>query len=147
MLNCDGFDHCGDNSDEFPTSCAKDLRDRRQWSKTPNFFFPKVETLSEFATSTLIFLLCSFGKFGYWGKFREGVLGLMGFIFAMVVLLYRINVKSRHQRQIQDHIETINAILEEGVGEVEEEIIIPDDPPDYEAPPDYEDVVKRNPKR
>ncbi|XP_008198359.3 uncharacterized protein Culd [Tribolium castaneum] len=128
LLNCDGFDHCGDNSDESSISCSKDPNDRRQWSQTPHFLFPKVSTLSDFATSTLVFLLCSFG--------------LMGFIFAMVVLLYRINIKSRHQRQIQDHIETINAILEEGVVEIEEEIIIPDDPPDYEAPPDYDQVVK-----
>lgn len=65
----------------------------------------------------------------------------------MIVLLYRVNIKTRQQRQIQDHIETINAILEENVGIVEEEIIIPDDPPDYEAPPDYEDVMKRLSKR
>ncbi|XP_044272200.1 uncharacterized protein LOC123016062 isoform X2 [Tribolium madens] len=124
LLNCDGFDHCGDNSDEFALRCAND---RRQGSQTPHFLFPKA-TLTTFATSTLAFLLCSFG--------------LVGFIFAMVVLLYRISIKSRHQRQIQDHIETINAILEEGVVEIEEEIIIPDDPPDYEPPPDYDEVIK-----
>jgi hypothetical protein len=64
----------------------------------------------------------------------------------MIVLLYKINIKTRQERQIQDHIETINAIIEEGVGDVEEEIIIPDDPPDYEAPPDYSDVVKMSSK-
>ncbi|XP_063931579.1 neuropilin and tolloid-like protein 1 isoform X1 [Zophobas morio] len=133
LLNCDGFDHCGDNSDEFTTSCSNDPRDRRQWSKTPHFLFPKIEAFSELATSTVVFLLCSFG--------------FIGFIFAMIVLLYRVNIKTRQQRQIQDHIETINAILEENVGIVEEEIIIPDDPPDYEAPPDYEDVMKRLSKR
>ncbi|XP_068897152.1 uncharacterized protein Culd, partial [Tenebrio molitor] len=132
LLKCDGFDHCGDNSDEYTITCSKDPRDRRQWSKTPHFYFPKVEGLSELTTTTLAFLLTSFG--------------LIGFIFAMIVLLYKINIKTRQERQIQDHIETINAIIEEGVGDVEEEIIIPDDPPDYEAPPDYSDVVKMSSK-
>ncbi|RZB39741.1 uncharacterized protein BDFB_009155, partial [Asbolus verrucosus] len=105
LLNCDGFDHCGDNSDEFSSTCSTDPRDRRHWSQIPNFLFPKVERLSDLTTST-------------------------------------INLKTQHQRQIQNHIETINSILEEGAGEMEEEIIIPDDPPDYDAPPDYDEVVK-----
>lgn len=29
----------------------------------------------------------------------------------MALLLYRVNSRARHQRQIQDHIETIHAIL------------------------------------
>lgn len=37
--------------------------------------------------------------------------GLIGIIFGMALILYRVNVKSRQQRQIQNHIETINAIL------------------------------------
>jgi hypothetical protein len=61
LLKCDGFDHCGDNSDEYSVTCSKDPRDRRQWSKTPHFYFPKVEGLSELTTTTLAFLLTSFG--------------------------------------------------------------------------------------
>lgn len=34
-------------------------------------------------------------------------------------------------------------VTEEGVGgDIEEEIIIPDEPPDYEPPPEYSDVFK-----
>lgn len=129
LLNCDGFDHCGDNSDEYAINCSQDPIDRRQWSKTPHFYFPKNSNFAEVTTSSLVFLLCSFT--------------LTGLAFASVIFLYRFNVKSRHHRNIQNHIETIHAILEEGAGEIEEEIIIPDDPPDYEAPPNYDDAIKK----
>lgn len=39
------------------------------------------------------------------------VVGLIGIIIAMTLLLYRVNMRTRHHRQIQDHIETIHAIL------------------------------------
>ncbi|VEN50263.1 unnamed protein product, partial [Callosobruchus maculatus] len=105
-----------------------DPKDHREYSKIPNFLFPKIEPYSDLTTATFVFLTCSFG--------------LIGVILAMALLLYRVNVRARHQRQIQDHIETIHAILEESVGDVEEEIIVPDDPPDYEPPPDYNELVK-----
>lgn len=34
------------------------------------------------------------------------------------------------------------SLLEEGARDVEEEIFTPDDPPDYEPPPEYNDVLK-----
>ncbi|XP_072381860.1 uncharacterized protein Culd [Diabrotica undecimpunctata] len=126
LLNCDGFDHCGDESDE--SNCFQDPKDHREFSKIPNFLFPKMEPYSDITTATFVFLTCSFG--------------LIGIILAMTLLLYRINMRAQHQRQIQDHIETIHAILEEGVGEVEEEIIVPDEPPDYEPPPEYNELLK-----
>ncbi|XP_050310422.1 uncharacterized protein LOC126746290 isoform X2 [Anthonomus grandis grandis] len=125
LLNCDGFDNCGDNSDE-PDECSQDPKDHREFSKVPNFLFPKTTPYADLTAATFIFLLCTF----------------VGIIFAMALLLYRVNVRARHQRQIQDHIDTIHAILEEGVSDMEEEIIIPDEPPDYEPPPEYSDVLR-----
>ncbi|XP_030768359.1 uncharacterized protein LOC115891900 [Sitophilus oryzae] len=127
LLNCDGFDHCGDNSDESP-DCSQDPRDHREYSKIPNFLFPKVESYGDLTTVTFIFFTCTFG--------------LIGVIFAMALVLYRLNTRARHQRCIEDHMETIHAILEEGMPDLEEEIHIHDEPPDYEPPPEYSDVFK-----
>lgn len=51
MLRCDGFDHCGDNSDE-PSSCYrggdKNLtpEDAAWWYQhTPNYYFPQKNNL------------------------------------------------------------------------------------------------------
>lgn len=98
--------------------------------------------------------------------FNKSFLGLLGIILAMSLLLYRVNLRARHQRQIQDHINTIHAILGlifvysvlleqicmfidmsgtgsgEATSTVDEEMIIPDEPPDYESPPEYSDVFK-----
>ncbi|XP_074028468.1 CUB and LDLa domain isoform X4 [Leptinotarsa decemlineata] len=112
------------------TFSSFDPKDHREFSKVPNFLFPKEDTFSDITTATFIFLTCSFG--------------LIGIILAMALLLYRVNVKAQNQRQIQDHIETIHAILEEGVRDIEEEIIVPDEPPDYEPPPDYNELLKLN---
>ncbi|KAL3269859.1 hypothetical protein HHI36_008916 [Cryptolaemus montrouzieri] len=131
FLTCDGFDHCGDNSDE-EIDCIEGLRDRRLLSRIPNFIFPNNNNYTDLTTATLVFLSCSFG--------------FVGLVFGMAIYFYRTNLHAHHRMQIQDHLETINAILEEGVGDVEEEIIMPDDPPDYEAPPNYEEVIRREKK-
>ncbi|CAG9831123.1 unnamed protein product [Diabrotica balteata] len=41
-----------------------------------------------------------------------------------------------------DESDESNCFQEEGVGEVEEEIIVPDEPPDYEPPPEYNELLK-----
>ncbi|KAK4303439.1 hypothetical protein Pmani_024533 [Petrolisthes manimaculis] len=102
MLRCDGFDHCGDNSDE-PASCYvmgpgnKSLtpEDAAWWyQSTPNYYFPQK---SNFFHNT------SHG----W----SGVLLLSSFI-----------------PSLSDGVEIFDAAA--------------DDPPIYEPPPDYEDVIK-----
>lgn len=146
LLKCDDFDHCGDNSDEL-RNCSEHTNTRPEWSKPPNFLFPNMnDHYNNLTAATLIFLICSFGKrifkLNCPNKLSRCHPGLIGIIFGMAFLLYRVNMKAHQQRQIQNHIETINAILEESVGDVEETIIIPDDPPDYEPPPEYGEVVK-----
>ncbi|KYN01842.1 Cubilin, partial [Cyphomyrmex costatus] len=127
-LNCDGFDHCGDNSDE-PTTCFQNWemkpRDHKWHMNKANYYFPKIDRYPDLKTATLVFVASS--------------LGLIILILALIILLYRIGARARQQRELQSRLETISELLD---GARIDEISIPDDPPGYEAPPDYEEVAK-----
>ncbi|KAL6264656.1 hypothetical protein P5V15_004756 [Pogonomyrmex californicus] len=133
QLNCDGFDHCGDNSDE-PATCFQNWemqpRDRKWHMNKANYYFPKIDRYPDMKTATLIFVASS--------------LGLIILISALIILLYRIGARARQQRELQSRLETISELLVFNItdGARIDEISIPDDPPDYEAPPDYEEVAK-----
>ncbi|KAK3849614.1 hypothetical protein Pcinc_043640, partial [Petrolisthes cinctipes] len=136
MLRCDGFDHCGDNSDE-PASCYvvgpgnKSLtpEDAAWWyQSTPNYYFPQK---SNFFHGT------SHG----W----SGVLLLASFILLVLVIFglvsYMFKTGVQHGAGGRERRGPVNtrASLSDGV-----EIFdaAADDPPIYEPPPDYEDVIK-----
>uniref|UniRef100_A0A1B6DQF5 CUB domain-containing protein n=2 Tax=Clastoptera arizonana TaxID=38151 RepID=A0A1B6DQF5_9HEMI len=128
QLHCDGFDHCGDNSDE-PDTCTREWEaepiDRSWYSHTPNYYFPKMDRYPDLKTATLVFIISS--------------LGLILLIAALVILLYRMGARARQQRELQNRLQTISELLDGA--RIEE--VQPDEPPDYEAPPDYEEVIKR----
>ncbi|XP_025162221.1 uncharacterized protein LOC105191269 isoform X2 [Harpegnathos saltator] len=128
QLNCDGFDHCGDNSDE-PATCFQDWevepRGRKWHTNKANYYFPKIDRYPDLKTATLVFVASS--------------LGLIVLISALIILLYRIGARARQQRELQSRLETISELLD---GARIDEISIPDDPPVYEAPPGYEEVAK-----
>lgn len=48
-----------------------------------------------------------------------------------------MGVRARHQRELQSHLQTISELLDR-----QDEDHTPDEPPSYEAPPDYEEVIK-----
>ncbi|XP_072745453.1 uncharacterized protein Culd isoform X2 [Anoplolepis gracilipes] len=127
QLNCDGFDHCGDNSDE-PATCFQNWkmepRERKWHMNKANYYFPKIEQYPDLKTATLVFVASS--------------LGLIVLITTLIILLYRIG-GARQQRELQSRLETISELLD---GARIDEISIPDDPPGYEAPPGYEEVAK-----
>ncbi|TDG52862.1 hypothetical protein AWZ03_000405 [Drosophila navojoa] len=125
-LHCDGFDHCGDGSDE-PDSCEEDWahlhHDRRWYSHKPNYYFPKIDQYPDLKTATGIFIIST--------------LGIFGVLSGWMVILYRMGVRARHQRELQSHLQTISELLDR-----QDEDRPPDEPPSYEAPPDYEEVIK-----
>ncbi|KAH8303010.1 hypothetical protein KR044_013177 [Drosophila immigrans] len=125
-LHCDGFDHCGDGSDE-PDSCEEDWahlhHDRRWYSHKPNYYFPKMDQYPDLKTATGIFIIST--------------LGIFGVLSGWMVILYRMGVRARHQRELQSHLQTISELLDR-----QDDERTPDEPPSYEAPPDYEEVIK-----
>ncbi|XP_076167168.1 CUB and LDLa domain isoform X2 [Ptiloglossa arizonensis] len=128
QLNCDGFDHCGDDSDE-PTTCFRDWelepQDRKWHTNKANYYFPKIDRYPDLKTATLVFVASS--------------LGLIVLISALIVLLYRMGARARQQRELQSRLQTISELLD---GARIDEISVSDDPPVYEAPPGYDEVVK-----
>ncbi|XP_058122931.1 uncharacterized protein LOC131293914 [Anopheles ziemanni] len=134
QLHCDGFDHCGDESDE-PESCVQEWAgepiDRRWYSHTPNYYFPKMDHYPDLRTATIIFIASS--------------LGLIMLISALIVLLYRTGSRARHQRELQSQLQTISELLvsvilvDSNNTHGPEEL---DDPPMYEAPPNYDEIIK-----
>ncbi|XP_076056388.1 uncharacterized protein LOC143034340 [Oratosquilla oratoria] len=137
MLRCDGFDHCGDNSDE-PTSCyggpgGKTLtpEDAAWWYQhTPNYYFPQKNSIFAGQTSHGILLLVS-------------LMVLVLVIVALISYMFKQSVQEsdrRHERRerrerghnrissLSDGVEIFDAAA--------------DDPPVYEPPPDYEEVIK-----
>ncbi|EFN68737.1 Cubilin [Camponotus floridanus] len=125
QLNCDSFDHCGDNSDE-PATCFQNWkmepRERKWHMNKANYYFPKIEQYPDLKTATLVFVASS--------------LGLIVLITTLIILLYRIG--GARQRELQSRLETISELLD---GAQIDEISIPDDPPGYEAPPGYEEIT------
>lgn len=98
QVQCDGFDHCGDGSDE-PISCAAQRESEpydRQWYKfNPNYYFPGAEY--DLKAASILFISTS--------------AGLVALIACLFIVLYRINIRARHHRELQNHLQTISELL------------------------------------
>jgi len=128
QLRCDGFNHCGDNSDE-ETACSLNPlspQDPSWWyTHTPKYFFPKSSESREFAAPTFIFLAATIG------------IGVIAFIVSILTLLYRMTAHSSMSgRDRQARMDFVRSQL---VHESSENI---ENPPSYEAPPDYAEIFK-----
>lgn len=102
ILQCDGFNQCGDNSDE-PESCpaewANSIVDRRWYSHTPNYYFPKNERYQDLKTTTLAFVISS--------------MSLLCVISCLILTLYRNGNRVREQEELQNQLQTISQLLGE----------------------------------
>ncbi|KAG5678028.1 hypothetical protein PVAND_007735 [Polypedilum vanderplanki] len=129
ILQCDGFNHCGDNSDE-PESCTEQwensLYDKRWYSHTPNYYFPKNDRYPDFQSTTMAFALSS--------------CSLLLVISCLIFIMYRNGNRVREQEELQNQLQTISQLLDVNNNNRPDEPIEP--PPIYEAPPNYEEIIK-----
>lgn len=99
-LKCDGYNHCGDGSDEKGecNSNGNDPPFGRPWyTHQSNYLFPKVDHLTDLKTATIVFLATS--------------AGLIFLIALLIIVLNRIGRHTREQRFLQQQIQTISGML------------------------------------
>lgn len=136
-LHCDGFNHCGDGSDEsacyaMPGSGGRlTAKDNNWWrSLTPNYYFPKQESSAAAGTNTLILI--------------TSIAGLGMFVLTTVMILVKLHKQRRLEVVGRDALRTISADVDSDSGSIG-----PGrypfglcDAPLYDPPPSYDDVIK-----
>ncbi|XP_077539981.1 CUB and LDLa domain [Haemaphysalis longicornis] len=136
-LHCDGFNHCGDGSDEsacyaVPGSGGRlTAKDNNWWrSLTPNYYFPKQESSTAAGTNTLILI--------------TSIAGLGMFVLTTVMILVKLHKQRRLEVVGRDALRTISADVDSDSGSIG-----PgrypfglSDAPLYDPPPSYDDVIK-----
>lgn len=100
--------------------------DRRWYVHTPNYYFPKIDRYPDLKTATTIFVM--------------SCVGLLMLISCLIILLYKTGARAREQRELQNQLQTISELLDNNNSHRVEEL--EDDPPLYEAPPEYDDIMK-----
>lgn len=104
-LRCDGFNHCGDNSDE-QTACEGESvvesgpQDPSWWaSHEPKYYFPKSDYRSDFGATSFVLL--------------TAVFGIAAFIFSVIALLHRMSSHTQLIRERQARLDIIRSTMGE----------------------------------
>lgn len=99
-LQCDGFDHCGDGSDEHGlcTEMWEHGVIHRQWPVS-RYYFPKTDGYPDVKTTTFALLLSS--------------ATFLFVISCLLMTMYRNSSRAREQEQFQNQLQTISQLLGE----------------------------------
>ncbi|GFT28970.1 uncharacterized protein NPIL_241821 [Nephila pilipes] len=129
-LRCDGFNHCGDGSDEascYGVNPGTAIPEDANWWRTltPNYYFPKPDSGSGAGTNTLILV--------------TSLAGLGMFVLTTIMILVKLH-RQRHEDSISREIlHTVSGDLDM---ENSPNHHGGSDLPLYDPPPSYEDVIK-----
>ncbi|XP_022241270.1 uncharacterized protein LOC106459125 [Limulus polyphemus] len=129
-LRCDAFNHCVDGSDEHSCSGHKGLTsssDSDWWEiLTPNYYFPKHAKISEGGNNTIVLIAC--------------LAGIGIFILTTIMILVKLHKKRSDADATRGSLRTISGEIDQS--RITSRLIVMSDPPRYDPPPSYEDVLK-----
>ncbi|KAG8179595.1 hypothetical protein JTE90_001836 [Oedothorax gibbosus] len=130
-LRCDGFNHCGDGSDEascYGVNPGTPIPEDANWWRTltPNYYFPKQDGGSSGAGTNTLILVTSLA-------------GLGMFVLTTVMILVKLHRQRNDDSISREILHTISGDLDienspshQGGSDL----------PLYDPPPSYEDVIK-----
>ncbi|XP_076331266.1 uncharacterized protein LOC143236717 isoform X2 [Tachypleus tridentatus] len=129
-LRCDAFNHCADGSDEHSCSGYKgsaSSSDSDWWEiLTPNYYFPNHAKISERGSNTIV-LIASLAGIGI-------------FILTTLMILVKLYKKRSNVDTNRGSLHTISGEIDQS--RITSRLIVMSDPPRYDPPPSYEDVLK-----
>ncbi|XP_076322408.1 uncharacterized protein LOC143231700 [Tachypleus tridentatus] len=125
-LQCDGFNHCGDGSDEILCDGNTVSHGVYWWkSFTPNYYHPKEEGTARTGTHSLILL--------------TSLAGLGMFVLTIVMIILKLHKQQNRQTTDGPSLNTISEEIDRGGTNGQG---VPTEPPRYDPPPTYEEVLK-----